>query len=393
MPSSGLKANSKSPRGVLRKDNSGLLSAVVSSQDIDRENREIILLGENQRLKDKLNRVIDHAEETIEDLNRANDEVRNYYKQREKEFQSEISSLQSQVDTNATLSDKLQEELEQEQDRVRKAYRYIERNGLADKGGKQGQGTMELLEEDESNNTRPSLSHTTLTRGLSKIESLWAENKQQRSVILKNNYITTTSEYGQSGLRSSGSISSPSQSQSASPFSSPFKPKSGTRFENQRDTDNVINHVSATASEESKFGSSGNSASAPSSPEDNGGNAMDMTQTNDVLDPNDLSTMYGGNAMDMTQDSLMPMNQSQSRLKSPQKNKNQNKNKNLNKERSSERSRRMSEDVEDLLLQEEHAGGELGALRERVRVRSMFKGLLLYTVGILCHIECYVRQL
>jgi len=372
MPSSGLKANSKSPRGVLRKDNSGLLSAVVSSQDIDRENREIILLGENQRLKDKLNRVIDHAEETIEDLNRANDEVRNYYKQREKEFQSEISSLQSQVDTNATLSDKLQEELEQEQDRVRKAYRYIERNGLADKGGKQGQGTMELLEEDESNNTRPSLSHSTLTRGLSKIESLWAENKQQRSVILKNNSITTTSEYGQSGLRSSGSISSPSQSQSASPFSSPFKPKSGTRFENQRDTDNVINHVSATASEESKFGSSGNSASAPSSPEDNGGNAMDMTQ-----------------------DSLMPMNQSQSRLKSPQKNKNQNKNKNknLNKERSSERSRRMSEDVEDLLLQEEHAGGELGALRERVRVRSMFKGLLLYTVGILCHIECYVRQL
>ena len=48
--------------------------------------RELLLMGENYRLKDKIDRVIEHAEETISELQVEINSTKQYYIEREEKL-------------------------------------------------------------------------------------------------------------------------------------------------------------------------------------------------------------------------------------------------------------------------------------------------------------------
>ena len=58
--------------------------------------REVILLGENYQLKEKVNRVIEHAEETIGELQVEMEQTKRYYAEREEKMQSIIDDLEKE---------------------------------------------------------------------------------------------------------------------------------------------------------------------------------------------------------------------------------------------------------------------------------------------------------
>ena len=88
--------------------------------------REVALLGENYRLKEKINRIIEHAEETIGELQVEIDQTKRYYLEREEKMQSMMDGIEKELTRSQSAVAVLSRDLEQERTRVTKASHYIE---------------------------------------------------------------------------------------------------------------------------------------------------------------------------------------------------------------------------------------------------------------------------
>lgn len=88
--------------------------------------REVSLLGENYRLKEKINRIIEHAEETIGELQVEIDQTKRYYVEREEKMQSMVEGLEKELTRSQDSVSILSRDLDYERMRVTKASHYIE---------------------------------------------------------------------------------------------------------------------------------------------------------------------------------------------------------------------------------------------------------------------------
>ena len=91
--------------------------------------REVSLLGENYRLKEKINRIIEHAEETIGELQVEIDQTKKYYVEREEKMQSMIEGLEKELARCQHTVSVLSHDLDHERMKITKASHYIEMQG------------------------------------------------------------------------------------------------------------------------------------------------------------------------------------------------------------------------------------------------------------------------
>lgn len=87
------------------------------------------MLGENYRLKEKINRIIEHAEETIGELQVEIDQTKKYYVEREEKMQSMIEGLEKELARCQHTVSVLSHDLDHERMKVTKASHYIEMQG------------------------------------------------------------------------------------------------------------------------------------------------------------------------------------------------------------------------------------------------------------------------
>ena len=88
--------------------------------------RELLLMGENYRLKDKIDRVIEHAEETISELQVEINSTKQYYIEREEKLQAITDGVQAELREQQNVTEKLTLELDQERLKLSKAAHFIE---------------------------------------------------------------------------------------------------------------------------------------------------------------------------------------------------------------------------------------------------------------------------
>ena len=98
-----------------------------SEQSINnRENRELLLLGENARLREKLNRVIDEAESSVADLMQGNDGVKSHYLQREYALKNELNVATADCTHYRVLYEEIESQWEEQCHDIRELVRYID---------------------------------------------------------------------------------------------------------------------------------------------------------------------------------------------------------------------------------------------------------------------------
>ena len=83
--------------------------------------RELLLMGENHRLKNKIDRVIEHAEETISELQVEINSTKQYYIEREEKLQAITVDVQAELKEQQNLAETLASELAQERLKLAKA--------------------------------------------------------------------------------------------------------------------------------------------------------------------------------------------------------------------------------------------------------------------------------